>query len=123
MDDMVEPGGASRPWRQHVAVEALGEDAAPAQDRIAARSPGRDHETDCPAPSQDCRLMLSGSRGPTPFQSQSSALIDRIGAAPNIPQKDDGCWGSLFSNTSYPDRNTVERMFYQMKEVCEITIG
>jgi len=44
MHNMVEPRGSPGPGRQYVRVEPLVENAAPAEDRTAAETPGKKHK-------------------------------------------------------------------------------
>ena len=49
MHDIVEPSGSPRPWRQYICVEPLVENAAPAENRTAAETPRKKHETNLAA--------------------------------------------------------------------------
>ena len=80
MDDVVEPRRSPRPGRQHVGVEALGENAPPAQDGVAVEPSDHDHQANRPPRHRQIR------------QAPAIAAVDPLGAI--LPQPGQALAGS-----------------------------
>lgn len=61
VNDVLKPGRPPCPGREHISVEALGEDPAPAQDGMAVEPAGKDHQPNWVARDRQVRQAPPGS--------------------------------------------------------------